>query len=76
MPGVSLPEHALSLSSLRVFWVGTPSRLEDVFSFYFLNKTELEHGAVTLICPRPESYNMVCPRAESYNTVCLRAVTC
>ena len=33
-------------------WVGMPSRLEDVFSCYFLNKTELYHGAVTLICLR------------------------
>ena len=33
--------RTLSLSSLRIFWVGMPSHLEDVFSFYFLNKTEL-----------------------------------
>ena len=36
-----LRTRALSLSSLRIFWVGMPSHLEDVFSFYFLNKTEL-----------------------------------
>ena len=42
---------SLSLS-LRIFWFGMPSHLEDVFSLYFLNKTELLHGAVTLICPR------------------------
>ena len=29
--------------------VGMPSRLKDVFSCYFLNKIELQHGAVTLI---------------------------
>ena len=45
-PGASLSlaqEHrySLSLSSLCVFWVSMASRLEDVFSFYFLNKTEL-----------------------------------
>ena len=36
--GVSHPRaHAfsLSLSSLCVFWVGMPSRLDDVFSFIF-----------------------------------------
>ena len=32
---------ALSLSSLHVFWVSMPSHPEDVFSFNFLNKTEL-----------------------------------
>ena len=46
------PSLSLSLSSLCVFWFGMPSHLEDVFSLYFLNKTELLHRAVTLICPR------------------------
>ena len=32
---------AVSLSSLHVFWVSMASCLKDVFSFYFLNKTEL-----------------------------------
>ena len=41
-PGVSVPcvralslSLSLFLSSLRVFWVGVPSCLEDVFSFIF-----------------------------------------
>ena len=33
-------QRAGALSSLRL-WVGMPSRLEDVFSCHFLNKTEL-----------------------------------
>ena len=31
----------LGLYSLFDLWIGMPSCLEDVFSFYFLNKTEL-----------------------------------
>ena len=27
--------HMLSLSSLQIFWIGMPPRLEDVFSFIF-----------------------------------------
>ena len=50
---------SLSLS-LRIFWFGMPSHLEDVFSLYFLNKTELLHGAVTW--PVQELW-----RAEGFN---------
>ena len=41
--------HTPPLSSSRL-WVGMPSCLEDGFSCYFLNKIELQHGGVTLIC--------------------------
>ena len=43
--------RAPSLFSSRL-WVGMPSHLEDGFSCYFLNKIELWHRAVTLICLR------------------------
>ena len=45
------PSLFLSLFS-SCLWVGMPLCLEDVFSCYFLNKSELQHGAVTLICLR------------------------
>ena len=57
--GVSLSNvRLLALSYLCIFCVGMPSCLEDVFSFYFLNKTELYHRAVTLICPRAITWSV------------------
>ena len=35
--------------SLWVFWISMPSCLKDVFFFTFLKKTELQHGAETLV---------------------------
>ena len=32
---LSLARSRISLSSLRIFWVGMPSRHKDVFSFIF-----------------------------------------
>ena len=69
------PSLSLSLSPLHVFWVGMPSHLEDVFSFYFLNKTELLHGAVTLICPRAIIVSVWEPRGIVWSVWEPRAVT-
>ena len=45
------PQHAGVLFSSRL-WIYMPSPLEDGFSCYLLNKIELKHRAVTLICLR------------------------
>ena len=59
-------------AGLSPLCVGFPSHLEDVLSCYFLNKTELQQGAVTPICLRALT---VCSQSKSYNRVCPRAVT-
>ena len=54
---LSMPHRlsvSLSFSSLPIFWVSMPSHLKDVFSCYFLDKTE---GAITL------SKSCIVPRA-------------
>ena len=67
-PGVSLslsPRHWGALPTLfsSRLWVGMPSHLEDGFSCYFLNKIELWHRAVTLICLRAITRSVQDPRA-------------
>ena len=39
-------------------WVDMPSRLEDGVSCYYLNKIELQHGAITLICLRAITWSI------------------
>ena len=58
---LSLP-HDGALFSSRL-WVDVPSRLEDGFSCYDLNKIELWHWAVTLIYLRAKTRSVQAPRA-------------
>ena len=57
-------------------WINVPSCLRDGFSCYLLNKIELKHWAVTLICLRAITWSFRDLRAITRSIQDPRAVTC
>ena len=69
---LSLPPIVLFSSCL---WVGVPSPLEAGFTYYYLIKIELQHGAATLICLRAITRSVWDLRAITRSVQDPRAVT-